>query len=549
MSTVNLKRNPTSDTNEMLDAIIVGAGFSGLYLLDRLREQGFKVHLVEAGSDIGGIWHWNCYPGARVDSTCGIYQFSREDLWREWDWSERFPGFAEMRAYFEFVDEKLDLSRDVSFQTRVRSAKFDEQSRAWVIEADSASAGPTQLRAHHFLLCTGSGSIPYTPAFDGLESFAGKYHHTGLWPQDGLDFSGHRVGIIGTGASGVQIAQEAARDASQLTIFQRTPNLCLPMQQEQLDGPANQRLRKTYAASFALREQSFGGADFLFDPRFTLEVSPQERNALFEELWAQGGFWFWLGNFQDILLNEDANRMAYDFWRDKVRARINDPATAEMLAPTEPPHPFGTKRPSLEQWYYDIFNEDHVSLVDVKTSPIERNTPSGVITADSEYEFDVLVMATGFDAVTGGMTNIDIRGSDGASLAEKWADGVRTYQGLANSGFPNLMVSYGPQAPTAFCNGPTSAEFQGDYIVECLVYMRERGLSRIEATPEAEEAWRQQCLELVKPTLFPKADSWYMGANIPGKKREILMYTGGVPMYMEALNACAANGYEGYALS
>ena len=549
MSTVNLKRNPTSDTNEMLDAIIVGAGFSGLYLLDRLREQGLKVHLVEAGSDIGGIWHWNCNPGARVDSTCGIYQFSREDLWREWDWSERFPGFAEMRAYFEFVDEKLDLSRDVSFQTRVRSAKFDEQSRAWVIEADSASAGPTQLRAHHFLLCTGFGSIPYTPAFDGLESFAGKYHHTGLWPQDGLDFSGHRVGIIGTGASGVQIAQEAARDASQLTIFQRTPNLCLPMQQEQLDGPANQRLRKTYAASFALREQSFGGADFLFDPRFTLEVSPQERNALFEELWAQGGFWFWLGNFQDILLNEDANRMAYDFWRDKVRARINDPATAEMLAPTEPPHPFGTKRPSLEQWYYDIFNEDHVSLVDVKTSPIERITPSGVITADSEYEFDVLVMATGFDAVTGGLTNIDIRGSDGASLAEKGADGVRTYQGLANSGFPNLMVSYGPQAPTAFCNGPTSAEFQGDYIVECLVYMRERGLSRIETTPEAEEAWRQQCLELVKPTLFPKADSWYIGANIPGKKREILMYTGGVPMYMEALNACAANGYEGYALS
>jgi len=549
VTAVNLKNNPASDGSKTLDAIIVGAGFSGLYLLDRLREKGFKVHLVEAGSDIGGIWHWNCYPGARVDTTCAIYQFSREDLWSKWDWSERFPGFAEMRAYFEFVDKELDLSRDISFQTRVRSAGFDEQSRAWQIEADTANAGRTQFRGHHFLLCTGFGTIPYTPPFDGLESFDGQYHHTGLWPQGGLDFSGRRVGIIGTGASGVQVAQEAARDASQLTIFQRTPNLCLPMQQKQLDATANRRLRKTYAESFAMRNQSFGGTDYLFDPRLTLEVSPKERNTLFENLWAQGGFWFWLANFQDMLINEDANRMAYDFWRDKVRARINDPATAEILAPTEPPHPFGTKRPSLEQWYYDIFDEGHVSLVDVKTSPIEKITPSGVITTDSEHECDVLVMATGFDAVTGGLTNIDIRGSDGASLAEKWADGVRTYQGMANSGFPNLMVSYGPQAPTAFCNGPTSAEFQGDYIVECLLYMRERGLSRIEATPEAEEAWRKKCLELVKPTLFPKADSWYMGANIPGKKREILMYTGGVPAYMETLSACAANRYEGYALS
>ena len=549
MSTVMSEQIPAPRTDEMLDVLIVGAGFSGLYLLDRLREEGFKVHLVEAGAGIGGIWHWNCYPGARVDTTCNIYQFSRESLWREWDWSERFPGFEEMRAYFEFVDQKLDLSRDVSFETRVRAAHFDEQGRAWVVAADSATTGATELNAYYLLICTGFGSIPYTPPFDGLASFAGQCHHTALWPQAGLDFSGQRVGVIGTGASGVQVAQEAARQARQLTVFQRTPNLCLPMQQQQLDGPANQRLRETYVETFAMRAQSFAGTDFNFDPRSAFDVSAQERNALYEKLWAKGGFWFWLASFQDLLIDEAANRTAYDFWRAKVRSRIHDAAIAEQLAPTEPPHPFGTKRPSLEQWYYDIFNEDHVSLVDLKTSPIVRVTPRGIVTGEDEHELDILVMATGFDAVTGGLTKIDIRGSDGTSLAEKWADGVRTYQGLANSGFPNLLVSYGPQAPTAFCNGPTSAEFQGDYIAECLSYMRKHGLSRIEATVEAEQDWRQQCLELVKPTLFPKADSWYMGGNIPGKRREILMYPGGVPMYMEALRTSAANGYEGFVLS
>lgn len=549
MSAVKSDQSAAPRIDKMLDVLIVGAGFSGLYLLDRLREQGFNVHLVEAGAGIGGIWHWNCYPGARVDTVCNIYQFSREDLWREWEWSERFPAYSEMRKYFEFVDQKLDLSRDISFETRVRSARFDEQSKAWTIETDSSNPSAASLNAHYLLVCTGFGSIPYTPPFDGLDSFAGECHHTALWPQTGLDFSGKRVGVVGTGASGIQIAQEAARAARELTVFQRTPNLCLPMQQQQLDAADNMRLRETYPEQFAKRAQTFAGADFDFDPRAAFDVSPEQRNELFEKLWAKGGFWFWLATFRDILSDEAANRTAYDFWRDKVRARINDAAVAEKLAPTDPPHPFGTKRPSLEQWYYDIFNEDHVSLVDIKQSPIVQVTPRGVVTTDGEHELDILILATGFDAVTGGLTKIDIRATDGTCLADKWASGVCTYQGLASAGFPNLMFSYGPQSPSGFCNGPTSAEFQGDHIVEFLAYMRKHGLSRIEATQQAEEAWRNECLELVKPTLFPQADSWYMGANIPGKQREILMYSGGVPMYMAALGECAANGYEGYTLS
>jgi cation diffusion facilitator CzcD-associated flavoprotein CzcO len=385
---------------EALDVLLVGAGFSGLYLLDRLREKGFKVALFEAGAGLGGVWYWNCYPGARVDSPCWIYQFSREAIWRDWDWRELFPGREEMCAYFRHVDEKLDLSRDVRFETRVRAAQFDEETRHWSVQAEDGGKENVAVRARYLVVCTGFGSKPYTPSFEGLDSFAGACHHTALWPQQGVDFGGRRVGVVGTGASGIQVAQEAAREAAHLTVFQRTPNLCLPMQQRKLDHEANVALRKTYPGTFAKRADTFAGVEYHFTPKSALEVSPQERDALYEQLWASGGFKFWLATYRDVLLDDAANLTAYEFWRDKVRARIEDPAVAEKLAPTEPPHPFGVKRPSLEQWYYDIFNDDHVSLVDIKRSPIERITPSGVKTRDGEYELDVLVMATGFDAVT-----------------------------------------------------------------------------------------------------------------------------------------------------
>ncbi len=539
----------SGDGHDELDVLIVGAGFSGLYLLDRLRSLGFSTRIFDSAAGLGGVWHWNCYPGARVDSPCSVYQFSREDLWRGWDWKEKYPGFEEMRSYFHFVDRKLDLSRDIRFETWVRAADFDEERRQWRVRAEASGGEEVAVRARFLILCTGFAAKPYIPPIPDLDCFRGVWHHTGLWPQQGLDLSGKRVGVIGTGASGIQVAQEAARQAAHLTVFQRTPNLCLPMQQETLDAAANERLRQSYRSSFEKRRDSFAGLEYGFIPKATFDVSREERLARYEELWAAGGFRFWLGNYKDMLSDQRANRAAYDFWRDKVRARIHDPVTAERLAPTEPPHPFGAKRPSLEQWYFDIFDEDHVDLVDLRESAIERVTPNGVKTRDREHELDVLVMATGFDSVTGGLTNIDIRGTDGVTLREKWADGVRTYQGLTNAGYPNVMVTYGPQAPTAFCNGPSSAEYQGDYIVSCLAYLREHGLSRIEATPAAEAEWRCHCQDLADATLFPHADSWYMGANIPGKTRELLMYSGGLPLYLQELRESAAKGYAGYELS
>ena len=545
MSSTQTDKVQPSNTAEELDVLVVGAGFAGLYQLDRLRKLGFSVRVFEAGADIGGIWYWNCYPGARVDTYGPIYQYSREDLWREWNYSELYPSWEEVREYFHYVDKKLDLSRDVRFNTRVSAAEFDEDRNQWIIQADDGSV----VRARFFVLCTGFGSKPYIPALEGLESFGGEWHHTAKWPQEGLDFTGKRVGVIGTGASGVQVIQEASRHAAHLTVFQRTPNLALPMRQKKLDEETSRRMKEDYPARFRRRGEVFGGFDFDFMPKSALEVSPQERLAIYEDLWAKGGFYSWIGTFNDVLMNEEANRTAYAFWRDKTRARIKDPAVADKLAPMDPPHPFGVKRPSLEQYYYEVFNQDNVTLVDLRKSPIERITPKGVKTRDGEHELDILVLATGFDAVTGGLTSIDIRGTQGVTLKDKWAKGARAHLGMASAGFPNLLYIYGPQSPSAFCNGPTCAELQGELVVECLEYLRQRGLTRIEATTVAEESWRDYSIELSQAGLFTQADSWYMGANVPGKPREMLAYTGGLPAYLQKCKECAEKGYEGFALA
>lgn len=545
MSSTQSDKVQHSKTVEEFDVLVVGAGFAGLYQLDRLRKLGFSVRVFEAGADIGGIWYWNCYPGARVDTYGPIYQYSREDLWREWNYSELYPSWEEVREYFHYVDKKLDLSRDIRFNTRVSAAEFDEDRNQWIIQADDGSV----VRARFFVLCTGFGSKPYIPALEGLESFGGKWHHTAKWPQEGLDFTGKRVGVIGTGASGVQVIQEASRHAAHLTVFQRTPNLALPMRQKKLDEETSRRMKEDYPARFRRRGEVFGGFDFDFMPKSALEVSPEERLATYEDLWAKGGFYSWIGTFNDVLMNEEANRTAYAFWRDKTRARIKDPAVADKLAPMDPPHPFGVKRPSLEQYYYEVFNQDNVTLVDLRKSPIERITPKGVKTKNGEHELDILVMATGFDAVTGGLTSIDIRGTQGVTLKDKWAKGARAHLGMASAGFPNLLYIYGPQSPSAFCNGPTCAELQGELVVECLEYLRQRGLTRIEATTVAEESWRDYSIELSQAGLFTQADSWYMGANVPGKPREMLAYTGGLPAYLQKCKECAEKGYEGFALA
>jgi len=543
MSTSEAKRTDNTETEE-LDVIIVGAGFAGLYLLDRLRSMGMFVQVFEAGDAPGGVWYWNCYPGARVDSPGPMYQFSRDDLWRDWKFSELYPSWQEIREYFHYVDKKLDLSRDIRFNRRVNEADFDPARNRWTVRSSDGSV----TRARYFVLCTGLGSKPYIPELPGLSDFAGERHHTALWPQQGLDLAGKRVGVIGTGASGVQVAQEAAGVAAHLTVFQRTPNLALPMRQRKLDDDTIRRMKGDYPRAYQKRRTTFGGFDYEFLEKSASEVSEDERRATFERVWDIGGFAPWVGSFNDLLTNEHSNRAAYDFWRDKTRARINDPAVAEMLAPTEPIHPYGTKRPSLEQNFFDIFNLSNVSLVDLRKTPIERVTRSGIKTAAGEHDLDVLVLATGFDAVTGGLTGIDIRGTQGETLREKWAKGVRAHLGMAAAGFPNLLFVYGPHSPNAFANGPTCAELQGDWIVELLDHVRQRDWKRFEATAPAEEEWRTQVLALADATLFPQADSWYLGANIPGKPREMLSFAGGLSTYMAKCNESAERGYEGFAI-
>lgn len=533
----------TPDIVEELDVLVIGGGFAGIYQLDRLRDLGYSVKVFEAGSELGGIWYWNCYPGARVDTEGPIYQFSREDLWKEWEYSKLYPDWNELREYFAYVDRKLDISKDVRFNTRVTEAEFDNERSQWVVRASDGST----VRCTYLVPCLGFGSKPYIPPIPGLENFRGACHHTGLWPQEGLDLTGKRVAVIGTGASGVQVIQEAARDAAAVTVVQRTPNLALPMRQRTLT-PADQAVIKSELPErFETRGNVFAGFDFDFQPVNAVDLTPEERNAGYEKLWQAGGFRFWLGVFQDTLFDQKANDYAYAFWRDKVRARIDDPELAEKLAPTTPPHPFGVKRPSLEQNYYDVYNQDNVGLVDLTETPIESVTERGIRTVDgTEREFDIIVLATGFDSVTGGLTAIDIRGTDGAMLRDQWASGVDTHLGMATAGFPNMLFVYGPQSPSGFCNGPTCAEIQGEMIVETLDHLLRNGHQRIEATPEADREWTEHLAELVEPTLFPKAKSWYMGANIPGKTIQILNYPGGLPLYRDKFAESKANGFAGF---
>lgn len=533
-----------SESN-VLDALIIGAGFNGLYQLYMLREEGYSAKILEAGPELGGIWYWNCYPGARVDSHVPNYEFSIKEIWEDWNWSERFPAWDELRRYFAHVDEKLQLSKDIQFNSRVTAAEFDAAHNHWRVH----TADGRELRARFLIPCLGFAAKAYTPDFPGLETFQGPCTHTAHWPQEGLDLAGKRVGVIGTGASGVQVVQEAGQVASHLTVFQRTPMVALPMRQRRLDEETQQAMKMSYPARFRQRAVASSSLfDVIADERAAKDVPEEQRQAIFEAAWQRGGFHFWVGTFSDILMDEESNLLAYEFWRDKTRARIDDMALHEKLAPTKPVHPFGTKRPSLEQDFYGVFNQKNVELVDLRKEPIAEVTEKGVRTSAGDYDLDILVLATGFDTSTGGLAQIDFRGLHGKTLTEAWSDGVKTHLGYSVPGFPNMLMLYGPQSPTAFCNGPTCAEIQGDWVVACLNHLRDRRLSRIEATEEAAEAWAAYLAEVGEATLFPKADSWYMGANIPGKRRELL-YHPVVPDYVEKCMESAENGYEGFALS
>lgn len=535
---------------EELDVLVVGGGFAGIYQLEQLRSRGFAVKLYEAGSEAGGVWHWNQYPGARVDTPGISYQLSDERIWSEWDWSEVYPGQPELAEYFRFAVDKLDLAKDTRYNSRVIAAQFDENENKWTVETRDEKTGETFLTRTRFLLpLLGTGSKALYPDFLGKDDFKGDCFHTSRWPK-GYDMTGKRVAVIGTGASGVQVIQTIAPDVGSMTVFQRTPPTALPMKSPKLDKAANDELRKTYPELFEYRKTTFAGLDYdvIYTP--TSEVPDEEFYAKCDELLEMGGLQIWLGGYADMFFNREVGDKIYAYWREKTLPRIKDPKLAEKLVPETPPYPFGTKRCPLEYTYYDTFNQDNVDLVDVNENPIERFTENGIVTADGTlHEFDVIVLATGFDSFTGGLTDIDIRSTKGETYAEVFKDGARTFLGRATAGFPNILYVYGPQSPSAFCNGPTCAELEGDWVVEAITYMRDKNLTRIEATPDAEDEWHEHLEGLANATTFILANSWYMNANVPGKKKELLAYPGGLTMYLGKCRESAENNYAGFALA
>lgn len=529
------------------DVIVVGGGFGGTHALHRLRGLGFSTHMFEAGAALGGIWYWNSYPGARVDTECPVYQLTDPELFKDWTWSERYPGRDELVRYFAHVAKVWDLNKDITFNSRVQEAHWNQAASQWDLLIDHGGY-TSAAHATHVVFCTGFASRAYVPPFKGIQNFAGRMCHTGFW-DDKIDFQDKRVAVIGTGASGVQVVQAVAPQAKQLTVFQRTPNLALPMGQKPVNKERNDEFKRNYEQMVAKMKSTYAGFLYDFDPRKCFEVTNEERLALYEELYNKGGVYFWLGTFSDVLKNKEANDTAYKFWWEKTRARINDPVKGEKLAPVMAPHPYGTKRVSLEQNYYECFNAVNVDLVDLKANPIETFTPTGIRTRDgTEYPLDVVVLATGFDAVTGGLTQIDIRGVDGATIKETWSDGVKTHLGISVAGFPNMFIIYGPQAPTAFATGPSCAEAQGEFIARCLSFMQEKGYTSIQPTVDAELAWREHVNETAQEGLFSQTESWYFGDNIPGKPREALNYMAGMPLYKTKCRESWESGFKDWIL-
>ena len=528
------------------DAVIVGAGFAGLYMLHRLREAGFTARVFEAGDGVGGTWYWNRYPGARCDIESVDYSYSfSPELEQAWEWSERYPRQPEILAYLNHVADRFDLRRDIALNTRVTAAHFDQGTGLWRVEDDRGG----RCTAQYCVMATGCLSVPKAPDLPGIERFAGATYLTAAWPRDGVDFTGRRVGVIGTGSTAIQVIPQVARQAEHLTVFQRTANFSVPARNGPLEAAEQQRVKADYSHRRALSRQSlFGIPVALLDtPRRTRDIPPAELNQTLETLWAQGGAMSLLAAAPDVLVDPEANARVAEFVRGKIRATVSDPRAAELLCPTS--HPLGTKRLCLDTDYYETFNRDNVTLVDLRATPVETLTEHGLRTRDAEYRLDALILATGFDAMTGALLAMDIRGRNGRSLREAWADGPHTYLGLASAGFPNLFLITGPQSPSVFTNMVMSIEQHVDWIADCLIYLRARGIRSIEASAPAQAQWEAHVAAVADATLMPQADSWYVGANVPGKPRVFMAYLGGLGPYRQRCDQVAAQGYAGFELT
>jgi cyclohexanone monooxygenase len=527
---------------ESLDVVIIGAGFAGLYMLHRMRQAGRSVAVIEAASDVGGTWYWNRYPGARCDVESMQYSYSfDDDLQQEWQWTERFATQPEILRYINHVADRFDLRRDIVFDTRVAKLSFDDEAGLWNIATEPGQT----VRARYVVAAVGCLSAARIPQLPGLEQYNGPIYHTGDWPHEGVDFTGKRVAVVGTGSSGIQAIPEIAKQAKTLHVFQRTPNFSLPARNAPLTEAQVHHWKSQYPELRRhAREATRSGTIYDMPSKSALEVDEDERKREFEARWAKGGANFMYA-FNDLIVNEDANRTAADFVRGKIREIVRDQDVADALSPTT--YPIFTKRICVDTDYFETFNRDNVTLVDLRKTPLEEITADGVRTSEADYPFDAIVFATGFDAITGALTALGIEGP-GGSLNDKWAAGPRAYLGLMSAGFPNLFMVTGPGSPSVLSNVVVSIEQHVDWIARCLDHLDAMGATRIDAEPAAEDAWLEHVNEVAHTTLYPRAASWYMGANIPGKPRVFMPYIG-VHTYREKCNEVVARGYEGFAIS
>lgn len=524
---------------ERYDVVIIGAGVSGMYALHHLREMGLSVRVYDGASDVGGTWWYNRYPGARVDgpgSPYYCYTFS-DELMEEWDWKETQSEWSDVLRYIEHVADRFDLRRDIQFETWVRDARYDEATQRWTVETDTGVRASAQ-----FLICAvGALSTANLPDIPGIEDFAGERYHTGRWPHEPVSFEGKRVAVIGTGSSGIQAMPEIAKEAAHVTVFQRTPQFAFPAGNRPLTDAEMAEARRSWDDIKAKMLAHPGGFPVDTHTRSALDATPEEREALYEKLWQRGGFRFFLESYNDIAISEEANQSLADFVRSKIRQIVRDPATADKLMPD---HFVMTKRPILENGYFEAYNRDNVSLVDLREDPIERFTRTSVVTQSGEHPIDMLVLATGFDAISGSMLRLNPMGRGGVRLKERWTDRFHNYLGLTISGFPNLFMIHGPGSPGVFYNMPLGAERQMAWIGDLVRRLRDRNLGAVEATTDSEAAWAGEVAALANATLFPRTDSWWTGANVPGKPRYFSVYLGG-SIYYARLDEVAAKEYEG----
>jgi len=524
-----------------VDVVVIGAGFAGLHAQHRLRAMGLSIFGFEAAPEVGGTWFWNRYPGARcdVESLDYSYSFSSE-LLDEWKWTERYATQPEILRYINHVADKFDLRRDIAFDTRVIGCRYDEAANRWTVQTDRGD----QIRCHYLITTTGCLSTPKAPEFAGLEDFQGRWVQTSAWPRDSVEIAGKRVAVIGTGSSGIQAIPELAKLAAHLTVFQRTPNFTIPARNGPVDAEWEASVRENYVDYHRrLRETRGGVMTKLATGLSALEVDAAQRNVAFEHAWNYGSAGI-QSVYRDTTSNLEANVTVADFVRDKIRQIVKDPEVAELLSPRD--HPIGTKRICLDTDYYETFNRPNVELVDIRSNPIERITAAGVKTVDREYPFDLIVFATGFDAMTGPLLALNISGVGGLTLRDAWAHGPASYLGLMMAGFPNLFTVNGPGSPSVLANMIPTIEHHVDWIADCIQHLRQNGLARIEAEPEAQAAWAEVVREVANKTLYPLAKSWYMGDNVPGKPRMFLAYVGGFSSYIGRVAEIVKDGYIGF---